>query len=817
MLQKNNFEFKEKYLKYKKKYMELKNRIDSIQKGGSYDYEYYHTLFTDPINEPKELIYIGQNLIYTRRNKLQIIDGGGIDIQELSLGPDSFPLHIFCSISRLIYVLDEYLCKVQIYDDNLVLRNEFGSKGVNDNQFQDPKSIIIKSSNGSDTVYIFDNYFIKVFTSSGDYIRKFQIDTSNISNLTDNSLNNIKGTGKMTLIRDDLYIIISHTIFKCSVDGQNFQNLFNNNNPNGIAGNSDNMFNNPTSIARFNFFHFIVTDTDNNCLKIFNVDGSFVKKITDSENIIKPISVCVGVNLVNIFIINDDTNHTIKRFVKIDDGVVDGNFGQQIAFQARAQPSAQASVQTPVQTQASVQEQLASTIDGQIKIINDNIRRIYPYPTAGGQTIKIDAISVTMNGYPKTLYNFVLSDLSGGKVFINIFDTLYRNKDKLLELNKKPYFKEYKFGTSLPSEAIDAGGVTKTIFSSISELFKSSEFPLFFYSKKENLLSLGSIEQIKSKPETPDYEIEKKNFDNSLDKFKFLGSLFGLAIKLGLQIQVDLEPFLLYQMTYDNFDDLTQENIMDIIRDYNPKLFDYPPYKCFQKDWEKDNYCKYNSEYEPNTSDTVALDTIKKIKETNQSLKPQLDAFISGFRETINIEAIGLKNRSINVLNKLIIGDTNINIIQLVNMIVLQGFNSEGEKIFMRQIILLNCARSKFEAVEEAEKKIKSDVSEEDRQKILEKVGSDEEKLYISKLVKFITGSPSIPSGGYVTYPLKIELKNLGESVCSAHTCSNLIDIDRAQFASTYKINIAPELDGTELFKTFSLPVLIREDQLSNA
>ena len=36
--------------------------------------------------------------------------------------------------------------------------------------------------NGS--IYIFDNYFIKVFTPSGDYIRKFQIDTSNISIFT---------------------------------------------------------------------------------------------------------------------------------------------------------------------------------------------------------------------------------------------------------------------------------------------------------------------------------------------------------------------------------------------------------------------------------------------------------------------------------------------------------------------------------------------------------------------------------------------------------------------------------------------------------
>ena len=107
------------------------------------------------------------------------------------------------------------------------------------------------------------------------------------------------------------------------------------------------------------------------------------------------------------------------------------------------------------------------------------------------------------------------------------------------------------------------------------------------------------------------------------------------------------------------------------------------------------------------------------IDDKNQVIKPQLDAFVRGFREPININAIGLKNKSIKILNKLIVGETNINRKQLINMIVLQGFNSEDEKNFMKSIIEFNCVKSIMDAWDEAELKFKPDTSKEDKQKIL--------------------------------------------------------------------------------------------------
>ena len=128
------------------------------------------------------------------------------------------------------------------------------------------------------------------------------------------------------------------------------------------------------------------------------------------------------------------------------------------------------------------------------------------------------------------------------------------------------------------------------------------------------------------------------------------------------------------------------------------------------------------------------------------------------------------------------------------------------------------------DAIDSAEKQIRANIKPNESEEVIEKLVKETklttEEEYIKKLVKFITGSSSIPAGGFtVSNPLIIQLVHLGESVCTSHTCFNRIDIDKEQFNTAYQTKLDNgNIKETELYKTFSLPVLtIESNKLSIA
>ncbi len=818
MITNQNSLFKSKYLKYKKKYLDLKSMLELKQKGGTYNYVFDSIIYEADIydNEspiPLLISKFGENLIClmsdsaNTRKFFKVINQNGEDIREHELS-NEINVKDFCVMDERIYILDIRHSKVIILNNNFEQISSFGELGDGNNEFDMPCGIAVYNNQ----IFISDtnNRCIKIFDLEGNYIRKINVMHSNISRPSPENI---------LVLNESIFVKVNDfCIFKYQIDGTFLQII---GNQNGRQSNQPGEFNNITDIKKYDENHFIVSEYGNERLQIINVDGTFVSQITEND-LSAPLNICVDEQTLNIFVINKNyrNENTILKYVKEENLETPNNQAQ--TTQRDLTPPRNLAFE--FDEEAEIQEQMASTTDGQVSIIKHNISKTYGALT-GGKTIKIYNLSVMINNNEKTLYNFEIIDVGKNKAIINLFNTLYENKDKLLEPGKKPYFKEYIFGTDNPLPSIDLGGVTRTVFDNLSELLKSKLFELFIKDKDSKLLSLKSL----SPPsrDLVNYEEELSKYRKNLDEYKFLGALFGLAIKLGLQITVDLDPLLLYKMIHDDFDSLTGENIIQIIDDYNPKLFKNTPYKCFSKDWdkgwEKDTYCKFNSEtFETNTEDTVIPDTVEKIKEmANTDVnKLPLDAFVSGFRDTLNIDAIGLKNKSIGVLDKLIVGERVMNFKKLLDNIVFDNFNSQDKIDFIKNIINLNLS----DAIDSAEKQIRANIKPNESEEVIEKLVKETklttEEEYIKKLVKFITGSSSIPAGGFtVSNPLIIQLVYLGESVCTSHTCFNRIDIDKEQFNTAYQTKLDNgNIKETELYKTFSLPVLtIESNKLSIA
>jgi len=345
---------------------------------------------------------------------------------------------------------------------------------------------------------------------------------------------------------------------------------------------------------------------------------------------------------------------------------------------------------------------------------------------------------------------------------VNIFNTLYENKVNLLSGNKteivKPFFIFNNYETKTRDEGIDYGGLTKTVFLKLSELFISDNFDLFIYdsSVKINYLKIA---------ENPSVEY--------LNRIEFLGSLFGIAINLELQIFVNLDPLLLYQMTHDNFNSLTPEEIKLIITNFDSELFNYTPYKCFdENEWNKDPYCQYNEEGKTLDISTRENDTILKIKNLYNSVIT--DAFVKGFRMYFN-----LLDKPPKLLDLLIVGERNESFEKILSMIEFKNFNPD-QNTFMKSIITAHYNRS---------------ISQQE---------------YKESLLTWITGTARLPIAGFpVDYPLQIRISDIiGKNTHNIHTCFNYIDINKELFDKMYMSMKQLNVDGVVnnlLYKIFSL------------
>jgi len=229
------------------------------------------------------------------------------------------------------------------------------------------------------------------------------------------------------------------------------------------------------------------------------------------------------------------------------------------------------------------------------------------------------------------------------RIIINIFNTLFDNKNILLTPNSKPFFIFIDKITEEREEGIDAGGLTRTVFNELSLVLLKKYFTIDDDTKLCKL-KYFSDESVK-------------------DKIFFIGQLFGLAIKLNQTIQINLDPILLYQLTHElDVDNLSEDIIRQIIIDYDEKLLKTYPYQCYNKDLicelNLKGICLVDDENEViNTNNDYKKETTKKIIEGLKKNNIITQEFIKGFRSQIDITKSKIDNLPIKQLDILIAGN----------------------------------------------------------------------------------------------------------------------------------------------------------------
>ena len=150
--------------------------------------------------------------------------------------------------------------RVQVLDWNGHFPNKFGERGSRDHQLKFPEGLSI---NGNGEIIVADtcNKLIKIFSSSGKYLRKFG------------------GAGSLVnpihCIQHDQYFIVSdsgdHSIKMFNLEGK-FICKF------GKQGNKDGEFNKPRYLAVNKEGLLMVCDAGNHRVQLFELSGKFVTK-----------------------------------------------------------------------------------------------------------------------------------------------------------------------------------------------------------------------------------------------------------------------------------------------------------------------------------------------------------------------------------------------------------------------------------------------------------------------------------------------------------------------------------------------------------
>jgi len=351
----------------------------------------------------------------------------------------------------------------------------------------------------------------------------------------------------------------------------------------------------------------------------------------------------------------------------------------------------------------------------------------------------------------KILDDTPIFKFKNGQTEINVFNTLFENKVSILT-NNKLMFNFINFISKESDPGIDAGALTRTVFKHLS-LYLSEKYFVIDYDTKLYNLNVTFEENMTERP-----------------KFFFIGQLFGIAIKLNLQIYIELTPFLLYQLTHDLVvDQLNEIQIINIIKDYDIELLNKTPYTCYNSEIYGNNliskatinYCKYINITDdvldipsPDVLDIPSADQVtQKIINILSDTTEITKQFVAGFRSQININATQINNLSLNLLNILIAGTTKLDLEIFTTHLTFEGF-TEKQKTLILQIISEN----------------------------IDLNGGDEK--YLKCLLEALTGTTRIPALGYPTiYPLAIKgndsLGNLGIHI---HSCFNYIDINLTLF-----------------------------------
>ena len=657
-----------------------------------------------------------------------------------SFGYDSFPtgslpVDIIETIDNKLFILDETNNNVSLFDISGNYISHFGSGGLSNGQFNYPKSFT-QLANTNIAVCDTENNRVQIFDISGNFIGKF-----------------------------------------------------------GSKGSGDGQFNQPSGIIQLADGNIAVCEENNNRVQIFDTSGNFIGKIdsTDLEETAQKFEpynliqlddesiAILDVNNVKIQIFDIDGNHISKIIIsdnlnlltitQLTDGVL------AIATQDKNDNN-----KYSINFYSKIDKQQKTPID--IPDIPEVIRLIAYEPYMYQPTSSINYWNLcdekkfnfiletetkyidTQNPNYKKIKQITNPDVEKIKQLneINIFNSLYSQKDIILTPNSKPFFIFYNIINGQRDAGIDAGGLTKTVFHELSKYLTSSNSPFFEKDEDTKLYGLKT------------YTRHDKDLHNN--KLYFLGQLFGLAIKLKLTIEINLNPILLYQLTHTlSSNKITKELVSKIINELNPNLLNKTPYVCYNERLEQtySGVCFYNEEGEQIEISDLEAETNKKI---SSSIKEHLNSnkyFIKGFRNQIDIKKSQIDRLPLNKLDELIAGISNTNLTIFNSHINFINFTTEQIDI-LKQIINQHIALS-------------------------------DEKTYLETLLLVMTGSNKIPAIGYPhSNKLRFELQGYIEpKPIDIHSCFNQFIINPRLLQEYIRASNKKE---TELYTTFDIQTL---------
>jgi len=352
----------------------------------------------------------------------------------------------------------------------------------------------------------------------------------------------------------------------------------------------------------------------------------------------------------------------------------------------------------------------------------------------------------------------------------DLLDKLYEEQQNIFEQNKLPFFIFINKLTNKQDNGIDGGGLTKFVFYQLSLYFTKETNNKYFEQDSETKL-------YRLKPYTGN---DKEHYY----KIRFIGKLFGLAIKLRQIIEIELDPFLLLYLLYDNLDDeytnLTEYQILFSIQNFNPDLLNQYPYICYdQQKYKSKESCKYNLDSEEiilsdNEDDNIIKikeETTKKINDYYKENRKLIIELLIGFRASMDNIIDLFRYNKLQIFNQFICGSNNTDYDTLIKNIQFIEFENEDHINSLKDLIKKNVENNS--------------------------------KDYIKTFLIAITGANKIPIGGYPQQkPLQIKLDRYLFSPISVHTCFNTLEIKTEIFMNYYE---SSDKETTDLYNLLLL------------
>lgn len=365
---------------------------------------------------------------------------------------------------------------------------------------------------------------------------------------------------------------------------------------------------------------------------------------------------------------------------------------------------------------------------------------------------------------------------------INVFDQLYANKNRLLGYKPLFIFKNIDIGNR--DTSLDAGGLSKHTFVELSKYLTNPTLCKYFTKDQTtNIYDLNAdyFNMVKITPPT-------QKFEDLKGKIFFLGQLFAYAIIQRVTINIDLNPFLLYQMTHDlDIEKLTVDDVKYLISDYGTNLLSKYPYACLDLNRGKRTLSCTHDKNEKSVSDIrdIPIVNLEKIKEDIIHKCSITKIFVEGFRSQLNVVDTNVRYLNPYMLN-----------------IAISGINVVDYSGVMKHLHFINFEQEDVQIMENLIKSY-ADNSTNDLKG----------NLYMRTFLMAITGSDTIPIAGYGVNELRIELNEYARVPYEIHTCFNQMKINKEIF-ELYKT--ATDKTNTVLHDVMSEITLTNVSQLFN-